>query len=75
MQNLGDGKREMVVSQMMTFMSYGQTYKLVFVPVENGTVIHAWVNMVYGKQWFKPLSILQQFADWLGYQQRVFWLT
>ena len=77
MANLPDGSRQMDITQLMSFTSNGQSYRLVFKSVEGGTNIHTLVMMTFGggMQWAKPLAVIQNLAKELGYLTKFKWLN
>ena len=77
MANLADGSRQMDITQLMSFTSNGQSYRLVFKPEGDGTNIHVWVTLTFGMgmQWAKPLTVIQKLAKELGFMQKFTWLN
>jgi hypothetical protein len=72
MENLADGSRRMMIEQLMSFTSNGQTYQLVFKPGPGETIIHVWVGLTFGwgMQWQKPLTVVKDLARFLGAQYK-----
>jgi hypothetical protein len=77
MTNLPDGSRQMDITQLMSFTSNGQSYRLIFKSAGEGTNVHVWVTLTfgYGMQWAKPLTVIQKLAKELGYSQKFKWLN
>nr|MDO8084522.1 hypothetical protein [Candidatus Sigynarchaeum springense]MDO8117036.1 hypothetical protein [Candidatus Sigynarchaeota archaeon] len=78
MENLPDGSRRMIVEQLMSFTSNGQTYQLVFKETAGGTTIHVWAGLTFGwgMQWAKPLQVIKNLAKFLGANHKVVnWLN
>jgi len=77
MANLPDGSRQMDITQLRSFTSNGQSYRLVLKPAGDGTNVHVWVTLTFGwgMQWAKPLTVIQKLAKELGYPQKFKWLT
>ncbi len=78
MENLPDGSRRMMIEQLMSFTSNGQSYQLVFKEASGGTSIHGWAQLTFGwgMQWAKPLQVFKNLAKFLGANYKaVTWLN